>query len=161
MNCFSKKMSEHSDKKLLEVLEFRNKYQELAIEAAVQEALNRGLIESIEDVNEKFPIKVNLNEVDKKIVDEGFSDFKKKIPNIILVLILNFIWIFIVVQINYNLNHTEFSIFNFWYPVFFSFLVYYTYNKYNKLLANIVVWLTALTFVLTIISILYTIYSIL
>ncbi|MCW1149184.1 hypothetical protein [Flavobacterium lacisediminis] len=154
-------MSEHSDKKLLEVLEFRNKYQELAIEAAVQEALNRGLIESIEDVNEKFPIEVNLNELDKKIDDEGFYDFKKKIPNIILVLILNFIWIFIVVQINYNLNHTEFSIFNFWYPVFFSFLVYYTYNKYNKLLANIVVWLTALTFVLTIISILYTIYSIL
>lgn len=161
MNDFSKKMSEHSDQKLLEVLEFRNKYQEQAIEAAVQEAINRGLIENLDDVNQKFPIKDSANKLDEKSLDEGFFEFKRKISNIILVLIFNFIWVFIVVQISINLHHTEFSIFNFWYPIVFGFLIYYTYNNYNKLLANIVIWITALTFVITLISIVYTIFNIL
>lgn len=161
MNEFSKKMSEHSNQKLLEVLEFRNKYQEQAIKAAVQEAINRGLIDNLEDVNQKFPYKDSSNTLGEKSFEEEFFEFKKKITNIILVLIFNFIWIFIVVQININLHNTEFSIFNFWYPIVFGFLIYYTYNNFNKLIANIVIWITALTFVLTIISILYTIFYIL
>lgn len=153
-NEFTKIMENHSNDKLLDVLKTRNKFKEEAKNAAISEALIRGLIISENDLNEKFPINVETNNLERKLVEEGFLEFKKKIENILLVLIFNIIWIFIVVQI----NNKKFSIFDFWYPIAFAFFIFACYKNYSKLFANILIWVTAFTFVMTVLSIVYTLY---
>lgn len=154
MNEFTKIMENHSNEKLLEVLETRNKFQENAKIAAVAEALKRGLILDENELIEKFPINVESNNLKGKLVEEGFLEFKKKIEKILLVLIFNFIWVFIVVQI----NNKELSIFDFWYPLAFAISIYACYINYSKLFANILIWVTAFTLVMTVLSIVYTLY---
>jgi len=158
-NEFTKIMENHSNEKLLEILESRNKFQENAKIAAVSEALKRRLILDDNDLNEKFPINKEPNNLNKKLVENGFLEFKKKIQNMLLVLIFNFIWVFIVVQINVNVNHKEASIFDFWYPISFALLIYICYKNYSKLFANIIIWLTAITLVFTSISVIYTLFT--
>jgi hypothetical protein len=158
MNEFTKIMENHSNDKLVEVLKSRNTYQENAKIAAITESIKRNLIIDENDLNEKFPINIETNNLNEKLVEEGSLEFKKKIKNIILVLVFNFIWIFIVVQINSNVNHKELSIFDFWYPITFASIIFICYRNYSKLFANIVIWITALTLLTTFLSVIYTLY---
>ncbi|MDG2432434.1 hypothetical protein, partial [Flavobacterium sp.] len=92
--------------------------------------------------------------LDDKLNEQGFLEFEGKIKNIILVFIFNFIWVFIVVQI----NNKEFSIFDFWYPIIFAISIYGCYKNYSKLFANVLIWITAFTLVMTFLSIVYTLF---
>ena len=56
INPFKKVMAGHSDNQLKQVLKERHNYQELAVDAAVNEAIKRSLLKDRKDLEEKFPI---------------------------------------------------------------------------------------------------------
>lgn len=55
MEGFQQIMTNHSDEKLIEILRNKDKYQEVAVNAAMVEALNRKIIESEADLETKYP----------------------------------------------------------------------------------------------------------
>jgi hypothetical protein len=64
-NTFTKSMTENSDEKLIEILSNRNKYQNIALDAAINEAIKRKIIENKSDLETKYPTNVfneNRNE---------------------------------------------------------------------------------------------------
>lgn len=154
MNEFTKMKESHSNEILLET---GNKFQDNAKIAAVTKALKNELIIDKNDLKQINQINVESNNLKEKIVDDGLLEFNKKFRIILLVLIFNFIWVFIVVQINYK----ELSNFDLWYPVAFSISMYACFKNYNKVFAKILIWLTAFTLVKTVLSIIFTLYYLL
>lgn len=59
-NHFSKLMAEHSDEKLIDILKNRNLYQPIAIDASINESINRKLIIDINDLEAKYPCLVSF-----------------------------------------------------------------------------------------------------
>jgi len=65
MEEFKEVMANHSDEKLVEILSNRDKYKGLAVEAAINEAIKRKIIENKTDLETKYLINVsnqNTNE---------------------------------------------------------------------------------------------------
>lgn len=54
-NDFTKIMTNHSDDKLIEILQNRKNYQPVAVEAAIDQALQRKIILNLEDLEAKYP----------------------------------------------------------------------------------------------------------
>ncbi len=154
VNEFTKIMENLSNNKLLEVLKARNTFQENAKIAAISESIKRNLIIDENDLNEKYPIIVDEDNLDEKLNEQGFLKFKAKIQNILLVLIFNFIWVFIVVKIKNR--GRELSILDFWYPILFAISIYACYKNYSNLFAKILIWVTAFTLIMTVLSIILT-----
>jgi hypothetical protein len=65
MESFKEIMANHSDEKLIEILSNRNKYQNIAVDDAINEAIERKIIENKTDLETKYPVNVfneNTNE---------------------------------------------------------------------------------------------------
>ncbi|MBP6039954.1 MAG: hypothetical protein KA523_07135 [Flavobacterium sp.] len=152
MNEFTKIMKNHSNDKLLEVLETRNKFQENAKIAAITEAIKRGLILDENDLNEKFPINVESKSLEEKLVEEGFLEFKKKTSNIFLIIVFSFCWIFFT-----QITISDKNLIVYWKPVMLSIMTIFCYKNYSKLFANVIVWASAVLLVSTVLSVIFSI----
>lgn len=151
-NEFTEIMENHSNEKLLDVLKTRNKFQEKAKNAAIFEALKRGLIIDENDLSEKFPINVETNNLDEKLVEEGFLEFKKKTSSIFLIIVFSFCWIFFT-----QLSSYDKSIIAYWKPILLSIMTIFCYKNYSKLFANVIVWASAVLLVSTVLSVIFSI----
>lgn len=151
-NEFTKIMEEHSNDKLLEVLKTRNKFQENATNAAISEAQKRGLILDENDLKEKFPINIESNNLQEKLVEEGFLEFKKKTSSIFLIIVFSFCWIFYT-QLTLNGG----SLIAYSKPILLSIMTIMCYNNYSKLFANIIIWASAILLVSTVLSVIFSI----
>lgn len=152
MNEFTKIMENHSNDKLLEVLETRNKFQEKAENAAIFEALKRGLIIDENDLNEKFPINVETSNLAEKLVEEGFLEFKKKTSSIFLIIVFSLCWIFFT-----QLTQYDKSIIAYGKPILLSIMTIFCYMNYSKLFANVIIWASAILLVSTVLSVIFSI----
>ena len=74
MESYKEIMSNHSDKKLIEILSNRDKYQDIAIEAATDEAIKRKIIENKTDLETKYPI----NSIQSNFDESSGYDIKKE-----------------------------------------------------------------------------------
>ncbi|KAB1157952.1 hypothetical protein [Flavobacterium luteum] len=81
MGSFKDVMSNNSDEKLIEILSNRNKYQDIAVDAAIKESIDRKIIIDINDLEVKYPMSSIMafqNEISKQ---ELISAQKKQAEN--------------------------------------------------------------------------------
>jgi len=77
MNSFKEVMSLNSDEKLIEILSNRNKYQDIAVDAAIKESIDRKIIIDIIDLELKYPMS-NIISVQNEINEQEYLSAKKK-----------------------------------------------------------------------------------
>lgn len=77
MGNFTEVMSNHSDEKLVEILSNRNKYQNIAVDAAIKESIDRKIIIDINDLEAKYPIS-NIISVQNEINEQEYISAKKE-----------------------------------------------------------------------------------
>jgi hypothetical protein len=56
MEGFQEIMANHSDQKLIEIMRGRDKYQPIAVNAAINEAIQRKLIDNEAEIETKYPV---------------------------------------------------------------------------------------------------------
>jgi len=91
-NQFIEKMRSLSDKDLLGVLEKRNEYQSLAVEAAINEALKRAIVDEDLKPKEQILSKIKNEEIEIKENNYQIIDNKPKPLSFWLILILLILW---------------------------------------------------------------------
>jgi hypothetical protein len=77
MDSFKEVMSNNSDEKLIDILKNRDKYQPIAVDAAVNESINRKIIIDSNDLEVKYPIS-SINSVQNEINEQEYISAKKK-----------------------------------------------------------------------------------
>jgi hypothetical protein len=77
MDSFKKVMSNNSNEKLIEILSNRNKYQNIAVDAAIKESIDRKIIIDINDLEIKYPIS-SIISVKNEINEQEYISAKKK-----------------------------------------------------------------------------------
>ncbi|AVR47056.1 hypothetical protein C7S20_18380 [Christiangramia fulva] len=131
-------MVNHSNKTLCEILRTRNKYTPEAIDLAIEESLKRGLLAGVGELDAKFPIAEEVSplkkpktEEEKGILKKASKDFNSKEGYLYLIGLTTGSYIF------FTMGSIPIV------PVVFIVLVFYCSFYYNKLLANILIWLGA------------------
>lgn len=76
-NNFIKIMAEHSDEKLIDILQSRNQYQPIAVDAAINESINRKIIIDSNDLEVKYPMS-SIISVQNEINEQEYISAKKK-----------------------------------------------------------------------------------
>jgi hypothetical protein len=139
---------EYSDEHLIKVLKERNKYTNEAKEVIIKESLQRGIITSIDELDIKYPL-MSSNKSDKpnKSTKKTIIDFKENV--IVLYLIGLTTWAIIYFSLD-----SVFPVV----PIIYIVLITYCYLKYDRLLANIILWIAAFQIVAITIFILSTIF---
>ena len=77
MGNFTEVMSNNSDEKLIEILSNRNKYQNIAVDAAIKESIDRKIIIDINDLETKYPMS-NIISVQNEISEQEYISTKKE-----------------------------------------------------------------------------------
>ena len=77
MGNFTEVMSNHSDEKLIEILSNRNKYQDIAVDAAIKESIDRKIIIDINDLEAKYPMS-SIISVQNEISEQEYISTKKE-----------------------------------------------------------------------------------
>lgn len=77
MGNFTEVMSNHSDEKLIEILSNRNKYQDIAVDAAINESIDRKIIIDINDLEAKYPMSSILS-VQNELSEQEYISTKKE-----------------------------------------------------------------------------------
>ena len=77
MDSFKEVMSNNSDEKLIDILKNRNKYQPIAVDAAVNESINRKIIIDSNDLEVKYPMS-SIISVQNEIDEQEYISAKKK-----------------------------------------------------------------------------------
>ena len=77
MDSFKEVMSNNSDEKLIDILKNRNKYQPIAVDAAVNESINRKIIIDSNDLEVKYPMS-SIISVQNEIIEQEYISAKKK-----------------------------------------------------------------------------------
>lgn len=77
MDNFKEVMSNNSDEKLIDILKNRNKYQPIAVDAAVNESINRKIIIDSNDLEVKYPMS-SIISVQDEINEQEYISAKKK-----------------------------------------------------------------------------------
>jgi hypothetical protein len=77
MDSFKEVMSNNSDEKLIDILKNRNKYQPIAVDAAVNESINRKIIIDSNDLEVKYPMS-GIISVQNEISEQEYISAKKK-----------------------------------------------------------------------------------
>lgn len=77
MDSFKEVMSNNSDEKLIDILKNRNKYQPIAVDAAINESINRKIIIDSNDLEVKYPMS-SIISVQNEINEQEYISAKKK-----------------------------------------------------------------------------------
>ena len=77
MDNFKEVMSNNSDEKLIDILKNRNKYQPIAVDAAVNESINRKIIIDSNDLEVKYTMS-SIISVQDEINEQEYISAKKK-----------------------------------------------------------------------------------
>lgn len=77
MDNFKEVMSNNSDEKLIDILKNRNKYQPIAVDAAVNESINRKIINDSNDLEVKYPMS-SIISIQDEINEQEYISAKKK-----------------------------------------------------------------------------------
>jgi hypothetical protein len=77
MDSFKEVMSNNSNEKLIEILSNRNKYQNIAVDAAIKESIERKIIIDINDLEAKYPLS-NIISVQNEINEQEYISAKKE-----------------------------------------------------------------------------------
>lgn len=129
---FEMTMKVHSDEKLIDVLKKRNKYQDKAVEAAIKEVINRKLILNSNELDIKFPIVDEEQEITKKELLDLFEnkiDFQESTTILYIIGICTGL----LIVITYSLLPTV--------PIIYLGLVYFCSKYYNNTLAKVINWI--------------------
>ena len=132
-NSFETIMTEHNDERLIDVLKNRSKYQENAMQAAINEGIKRNIIKDIDDLEKKYPIITPIPD----IIQKEIRFFNKKIDFKKNTHVLYLIGVGSIVSIVFLLKSIPYL------PIIYLLLVFYCSKNYNHTLANIIIWLSA------------------
>lgn len=81
MDSFKEVMSNNSNEKLIEILSNRNKYQNIAVDAAIKESIERKIIIDIHDLEIKYPMSSIISVQNETNEQEYISAKKKQAEN--------------------------------------------------------------------------------
>lgn len=143
---YKKDIPEYNDDEILEILKKRKYYQEEAVNIALEEALNRGLIQTEQDLFEEDfrpePLKFRIF---PKIEDEkNKNKIRKSIARSTLITgIIPLIWGFLLINAEKNIEGGIFLLAGICWIYFASGLI----RKYNQKILNTLFVITALSFI--------------